>query len=290
MAALKKIAFVTYQKAPHLTADDALVLDYLEQFELEAIAAVWNAPAVDWKSFDAVILRSCWDYHRQPEKFRRWIDHLEAARVPVWNPANVVRWNMNKEYLQDLAVRGASIPPTAWIKAGSSLSLHALLQDYGFDQAIIKPVVSATAWQTWRTSLATARDDQPKLDEILRLSGAVVQKFVDAVTANGEWSFIFFAGRYSHAVLKRPQPGDFRVQADFGGTYHAQTPPAQFVKQAEAIVRLIDRPLLYARVDGIEENGRLILIELELIEPQLFLQMDSSAPERFARAIATVVY
>jgi glutathione synthase/RimK-type ligase-like ATP-grasp enzyme len=220
---LKKIAFVTYHRAPHLTADDALAIAPLKQFGIEVIPTIWDDPTVNWNQFDAVVIRSCWDYHHKPRAFRRWLDHLEEFHVTVWNPAEIIRWNMNKKYLQDLAAKGVNIPPTIWFEAESSADLHALLKKNDFKQAVIKPTVSATAWQTWRTSLATWQNDQPHLDEILRHSGAMIQKFVEEITSTGEWSLIFFAGKFSHATLKRPRTGDFRVQSDFGGTSHLLT-------------------------------------------------------------------
>jgi len=281
----RNLAFATYQKAPRLTPDDALAIKPLNEIGIAVTPAIWNDPNVNWKQFDAVIVRSCWDYHRQPRQFRQWLDHLQAQPVTLWNPAEIIRWNMHKKYLQDLAAKGVVIPPTIWLETESSADLFSLLHENHFAQAVIKPMISATAYQTYRTSPATARDDQPQLDEILRHSGAMIQKFVDEITTIGEWSLLFFAGKFSHAVLKRPHAGDFRVQADFGGTYHQHSPSPELIKQAEAVLRLIDQPLLYARVDGVDINGQFTLIELELIEPQLFLQMAAAAPRRFAEAI-----
>jgi len=282
---MKKIAFATYPKAPNLTADDALAIAPLKQFNIDVTPAIWNDPNVNWKQFDAVIVRSCWDYHRQPRPFRQWLDQLQAQQVTLWNPAEIIRWNMHKKYLQELAAKGVVIPPTIWLEAESSANLFSLLNENRFAQAVIKPMISATAHQTYRTAPATARADQARLDEILRYSGAMIQKFVDEITTTGEWSLIFFAGKFSHAVLKRAPAGDFRVQSDFGGTYHQHLPPPELIKQAEAILHLIEQPLLYARVDGVDRNGQLVLMELELIEPCLFLNVDAAAPRRLAEAI-----
>ena len=282
---MKKIAFVTYQKAPNLTPDDALAIAPLRELDIEVTPAIWNDPDVNWKQFDAVIVRSCWDYHRQPRQFRQWLDRLKAQQIALWNPAEIMRWNMHKKYLQELAAKGVMIPPTLWLEAEASADLFSLLHENRFERAVIKPMISATAYQTYCTSPATARDDQSRLDEILRHTGAMIQKFVDEITTAGEWSLIFFAGKFSHAVLKRPQDGDFRVQSEFGGTSHLRTPPAKLITQAEEILRLIEAPLLYARVDGVASNGQFVLMELELIEPCLFLNVDVAALRRFPEAI-----
>lgn len=248
---MKEIGFVTYQKAPQLTADDALAIAPLKQLDIAVTPAIWDDTSVNWQQFDAVIVRSCWDYHHKPHEFRRWIDRLQDMNISLWNPMEIIRWNMHKKYLQDLVAKGVAIPPTIWVETGVSADLSALLEENGFAQAVIKPTISATAWQTWRTSLATARNDQSRFEAQLRQSGLMVQRFIEEVTSAGEWSLIFFAGTYSHAVLKRPQEGDFRVQSDFGGTSHLQTPPPELIGQAEAILRLVDHPLLYARIDGV---------------------------------------
>ncbi|HEY7545880.1 MAG TPA: hypothetical protein VID27_13395, partial [Blastocatellia bacterium] len=164
----------------------------------------------------------------------------------------------------------------------------AVLEENDFDQAVIKPTISATARRTWRTSIRTAREDQSRLDEILSESSAVVQEFVEEVVTQGEWSIIFLGG-YSHAVLKRAAAGDFRVQSEFGGISEMLTPPQRIIRQAEEILRMIDSPIIYARVDGVESGGRFTLLELELTEPELFLRLDPHAPARFAQAIAAVV-
>jgi glutathione synthase/RimK-type ligase-like ATP-grasp enzyme len=285
---MKKVGFVTYRQAPNLTADDALALDPLKQFGIETIPVIWNATKVDWQSFDAVILRSCRDYHHQPQEFRHWIDHLDELQVTIWNPVPIIRWNMDKKYSSDLAAEGVAIPPTVWLEKGAAADLPTLLRENDFERAVIKPTISATAHRTWRTSLDKAQQDQHKLDVILSASGAMVQKFADKAITNGEWSLLFLDGKYSHAVLKRPKEGDFRVQSDFGGTSTPQIPSPALLEQAEAIVRLIKSPLLCARVDGIDNDGQFVLLELELIEPELFLRLDPLAPRRFDAAIAAI--
>ncbi|MGH7495010.1 MAG: ATP-grasp domain-containing protein [bacterium] len=285
---MKRIAFVTYAKYPNLTEDDAITLPLLQELGIQTYAAIWDEPVLHWEKFDAVILRSCWNYHHKPKVFRRWLDLQAAAGVRLWNPAKIVRWNMDKIYLRDLAARGVTIPKTFWIEAGRRIELASVLSHNAFDSTVIKPAISATAHMTFRTSPAQAEEDQTKLEAILQNSGALVQEFMPEISTRGEWSLLFFEGKYSHAVLKLPRAGDFRVQNDFGGSYQAARPPAAFITQAEAILGMVDLPLLYARVDGMERDGRFVLIELELIEPSLFLGADGAAPLRFAEAIAKV--
>ncbi len=286
---MKRIAFVTYQKNPDLTEDDALALPQLHKLGFQAVPAVWDDPALRWEKFDAIILRSCWDYHHNPKVFSRWIDLRAATGSKLWNPARIVRWNMDKIYLHDLAMRGVATPRTVWLEAGENISLSFILKKNHLARAVVKPSISATAFMTFQTSPAHAEADQAKLETILKSSGALVQEFMPEITTHGEWSLLFFSGQYSHAVLKQPQSGDFRVQTDFGGSAHAALPPPQFLAKAQALLRMVDQPLLYARVDGVERDGQFILMELELIEPALFLCAETAAPARFAEAIAEVV-
>ena len=164
-------------------------------------------------------------------------------------------------------------------------NLSDLLADHGWDAAVVKPTISATAMLTWRTSRAQASDDQGAFEDLLRQSGAMVQPFLEEVASQGEWSVFYFNGTLSHAVIKHPQPGDFRVQSDFGGSSFAASPPYWLLDQVQMLLATIAEPWLYARVDGVARGERFLLMELELIEPSLFLAKDPQAPERFAEAI-----
>jgi len=154
---------------------------------------------------------------------------------------------------------------------------------------VIKPAISATAYHTWRTTGEQAAQDQERFAALLQHSDVLVQQFMDPVVTEGEWSFVFFQKQYSHAVLTKVQPGDFRVQDDFGGTVESVSPEMALIEQAQQIIHCVKDPLLFARVDGIVIDGRLVLMELELIEPFLFLQSHPQAVERFARAIRTIL-
>jgi glutathione synthase/RimK-type ligase-like ATP-grasp enzyme len=154
---------------------------------------------------------------------------------------------------------------------------------------VVKPLVSASAWRTFVTETGTAVVDERAWRELLGGSDGMVQEFIPEVQTAGEWSLIFFGGAFSHAVLKRPRAGDFRVQAELGGTAVLAEPPGALLDGARKVLALVEEPLLFARVDGVERNGGFLLMELELIEPQLFLGADVGAPARFADAIVAVL-
>jgi hypothetical protein len=280
---MKNVALATSAKFASLSEDDRLLLDPLVSRGLSAQAAVWSDPDVDWSSYDAVILRSCWDYHLRLAEFLSWVSALKSARVSVWNPQVMIRWNANKTYLRDLEGKGIPVIPTFWPDA--HVSLRDKLYEFGWTKAVVKPRVSATAHRTRLVSVEDVDNAQSALDDLLRDVGGMVQKFMDTVQTRGEWSLIFFAGEFSHAVIKTPKAGDFRVQHDFGGLEQRAEPPDFVLQAARSVIAAADGVPLYARVDGVEDDGSFLLMELELIEPSLFLAFSPNAPGRFADAI-----
>src|SRR6266550_5117847 len=286
---MKRMALATGAKLPTLNEDDLLLVPPLRELGVTAVPAVWDSPDVCWEEFQGVVVRSCWDYHHRLEEFLAWVARLERAGIPVWNPPAVLRWNSHKGYLRDLAARGVPIVPTRWLARGRRVGLARLLRDERWSDAVVKPAVSASATDTWRTSAATAGADQGRLETLLRAGDVMVQPFIDEVCDPGEWSIIFFGGRFSHAVRKRPAAADYRVQWEFGGTAASMAPPARLVADAAAAMAALPGHPLYARVDGVERDGRLMLMELELIEPHLFLGWDADANGRLARVLAAFV-
>jgi len=276
----------TCESIPNLTEDDQALLSPLAKRGIQAKPAVWSDPKVDWSSADAVLIRSCWDYHLRLEEFLRWIVSLERAGVRVWNAPQTLRWNAEKTYLRDLERRGVAIVPTLWPERG--FSLQDKMCEAGWKKAVVKPRVSATAH---RTRLVSAEDGEGQvlLDELTRGPGAMVQEFMEGVVSQGEWSLVFFGGKFSHAVIKRPKAGDFRVQHDFGGSETPAEPSDFVIEAAQRAVAAVDPVPLYARVDGVERDGQFLLMELELLEPALFLKLAPHAAERFAEVIRTTL-
>jgi hypothetical protein len=290
------VALVTDSISPALSVSDQTLEAPLRERGVEITAVPWEMPDAEWQAFDLVVLRSCWNYHRHLAVFREWIDRLEAERVRLWNPAPVVRWNLDKGYLRDLANLGAAVVPTVCLDAGQTASLAAILEREGWGRAVVKPRISASAHGIWQTDRASAAQTQPQLDALLATGGALVQPLMPQIAA-GEWSFVFFAGQFSHAVFKTPAADNIFVQKRLGGSSALRAAPQALIAQAGALlktatVRLLPagEQLLYARVDGLDVDGQLVLMEMELTEPGLFL--DLAAPEgaaRFAEAISGVL-
>lgn len=283
-----RVALVTSSKYPNLTADDRLLLVPLAERGIQAEAAIWDDVEQNWSSYDLIVLRSPWDYHLKPAQFLRWIDSLAGARMPLWNPPSLVRWNADKTYLRDLDAKGIATVPTLWPESGDRVALVDQLHDLGWKQAVVKPRISATAYRTQLVTQEDAHLAQDLVSELQAGAGAMIQKFMDAVVDEGEWSLMFFAGEFSHAVLKTPKARDFRVQSDFGGSERAMDPPGHVLEAAMQIVHKVESTL-YARVDGVVDEGQFRLMELELIEPALFLSSCSTAAVRFADAIRNVL-
>ena len=280
----RSIAFATYEGAPTLTADDRLAVPVLADMGIDVEPAIWSDSRIEWRRFDAVILRSTWDYHRRAGEFRDWLDRLESDDVPVWNPVALARWNMDKRYLRDLAARGVRTVPTVWVPGSDDVKLGELMKSRGWADAVLKPVVAATSYRTVRVSRASAER------QVIEQGEAMLQPFVPQVAEEGEWSLVFLGGEYSHAVLKRPAADDFRVQEEFGGSSAVAEAPRELQESAAAVLDAVEQPWLYARVDGVrDDDGRLLLMELEMLEPLLFLAHHPHAPARFADAIRKVV-
>jgi glutathione synthase/RimK-type ligase-like ATP-grasp enzyme len=284
---MHRVGLVTYHRLPDLSGDDQLVLAPLARQGIRATPIAWDDPAIEWGSYDALVVRSTWNYHTSAGAFRAWIDRVDALGVPTWNPPAILRWNASKTYLRDLASAGVDIVPTRWIDRGCTATLPDLLDGAGWHAAVIKPAVSASAYETWRVDRSDLTpDDESRFARLGAAGDVMVQPFLTELARDGEWSLVFIGGEYSHAVLKRPRAGDFRVQHEHGGSAEPRTPAAPTLATARATLARVPGEWLYARVDGVEINGRFVLVELEMLEPSLFLGADDEAAERFAAAIA----
>ncbi len=283
---MRKIALATSSDYSDLPKDERLVLNMLLDWGVDVEPLVWDSQDSTWKQFDAVFIRSCWDYHLKLDAFFEWIERLEKEEIQVFNSPETLRWNSRKTYLRDISEKGIQVVPTLWVSRGQVPRLADILQEQGWTRAVVKPVVSANAFETWLTSPQTGQADQERLEKMVDEHGDVmIQKFISEITANGEWSFIFFENRYSHSVWKQPSSGDFRVQEDLGATVSGKRPPRQLLEQAQQIVEKIGCDCVYARVDAVPIEGALVLMELELMEPSLYLDRHPRAPARFAEAI-----
>lgn len=288
----RTIAFATYAAHPGMQADDQPLADALQLRGATVVAQVWDDPEVDWTAFDAIVLRSTWDYFVKAERFRDWLEAREYEGTRILNPVNAVRWNIDKRYLRDLEERAVAIVPTHWVNHGERADLPTILWDRGWNEVVVKPAISGAAHETWRATRERAPDANVRIHALAASGAVLVQPFLPEIEREGEWSLLFFAGRFSHAARKRPRRGDFRVQSQFGGIYSAERPPRVAIDAARRVVGatleltgLAPRELPYARVDGCIVDGRFLLMELEIIEPSLFFAQSPMAAGLCADAI-----
>jgi glutathione synthase/RimK-type ligase-like ATP-grasp enzyme len=280
----KRLALATSADHAELHSSDLPLVDALRAAGLDPIAEVWTDPSVDWSAYDAVLLRSVWDYHLRYDDFTEWLAQLDKAGVPVLNDSGLVRWNGDKRYLLELRERGVAIVPSQ-IAAGDCL--REVVAGLGGQEIVIKPTVGAGSSHTIRGTAGSPELEQAMAD----LPDAVylVQPFQPEIRTDGELSLVFIEGDYSHAVVQRPVAGDYRVQLMFGGVATVTDPTPEVLDSARAVLAAAGGRPLYARVDGVVVNGRFLLMELELIEPYLFLPESPEATRKLATAVANRV-
>ena len=282
----RRIAFATSADYPPIQPDDAHLAATLRQLGVEPVSCVWNAPAVDWSRFDAVLIRTIWDYFKHYAEFLAWLDRLDQLGVPTINDSTLLRWNSDKRYLLELAARGVDIIQTRLFHGSELDEVLAPMRD---QQVVVKPTVSGGAWHTLRGVVGEDTFAQA-LTGLPRQHDYLLQPFVPAVVSAGEWSLLFFAGTFSHAVLKRAAAGDYRVQSEFGGSIESAVPDTPTLLAAgralAAVASMGHGDLAYARVDGVVSAGQFLLMELEMVEPFLFLAEQPQTAERFARQLA----
>jgi glutathione synthase/RimK-type ligase-like ATP-grasp enzyme len=277
-----RLAIATSAMYPGVYPDDVYFVEVLERLGIQVVPCIWNDPTVDWAAFDAVLVRTVWDYFKHYASFLAWLDTLDRLDVPMINDSRLIRWNSEKRYLLDIEQQGIPIIPTRVARAGM---LSEVLQSMQSRDVVIKPTVSGGAWHTLRGTVGTAAF-QEALALLPTELDYLVQPFVPEIASNGEWSLLYFGGRYSHAVIKHPAAGDYRVQTEHGGTAMEIVPDASIVEAADkalaAVAELGHREQTYVRVDGVMVNGQFHIMELELIEPMLHLAIRPDAAETFA--------
>ena len=283
--AARRLAVAASKLYPGIHPDDVHLMQFLRENGLEPTPASWNDPTVDWSGFDAILIRTTWDYFRHYAEFLAWLARIEHLGVPTINPVPLLRWNSDKRYLLQLPVHGVDVIPTHVARAADLGTALSAMQGA---HVVIKPTVSGTAWHTVRgivgtPALSVAISDLPQQMDYL------IQPFLQEIEREGELSLLFFGGTFSHAVRKRPAANDYRVQSEFGGSVEVITPGADVIAAAEraltAVAQLGYQGGSYARIDGVMSAGRFLIMEIEMIEPALYFGENKEAARRFAEVI-----
>ncbi|MFB6071160.1 MAG: RimK family alpha-L-glutamate ligase [Halanaeroarchaeum sp.] len=290
-----RTGIVTGERAPELAEDGRRLLAALRERGHTADPVRWDDQSVNWGQFDCLIVRSCWHYYTASEAFRDWIDGVDRSGIHVLNEPDVLRWNVHKYYLRDLERAAVPVIPTEFVDRGSNADLGTVLERNGWTEAVVKPAVGTSSHDVWRVTRPVDASAATRFHDRLSETDVLVQEFAPEV-AQGELSFVFFGGEFSHAYRSIPATDDFRAHPNFGGSVEPEDPPETLVDQASeatstasSVLSRDETAFVYARVDGLERGGEFELMELELIEPHLGLSTSEGAVDRFVEATETAL-
>ncbi len=284
MSGALRCAFLTMEDTRGWSIDAELAIEPLGALGWSVDSVPWQR-TVDWRRWQAVYVGTPWDYPENPGHFLGVLAAIEAAGALLANPLELVRWNLAKTYLRDLGQQGVDIVPTEWHERLGAAEIDALARRAALEPLVVKPVVSTNATHTYPLEGPLDPALRAELARVFAERACMVQPFVQAIRGEGEYSLFHIGGTLSHAIRKRPKPGDFRVQEEHGAHIEACRPEAGLADVADAVLARVTPAPLYARSDFVRAaDGRFLLMELELIEPSLYLRMDPGAPARFAQA------
>lgn len=282
---MARIAYLSMDSLADFECYDQLTIEPLARLGHRVDEISWRRPA-PWDDYDAVIIRSPWDYQKDAGAFLAGLEAIERSTAELHNPLDIVRWNINKRYLLDLERHGVDIVPTRYCTGVDTAALQAAYRDHGAEELIVKPAISGGADDTFRVP----REDAAAFvaTRAARFAGreCLLQPFLPAILTEGEYSLFYFAGELSHCILKTPQREDFRVQEEHGGQLRLiETPEPGLLQAGDRTLAAIGTRLLYARLDYVRRGDRFVLMEAELIEPSLYFNLDPGSPARFARCV-----
>lgn len=279
------VALITCAAMPGLAPDDRHLLAALRRRGLEVEPVVWEDPYFDWAEPAVCVIRSAWDYAYRRDEFVAWA-HAAGDAGRLWNSARVVEWNTHKQYLCDLADRGVPVVPTTVLRAGGTVDLADALRARRWDRAMVKAAIAQTGRYAMHVTADHVARGQRHLDRLLPHEDMLLQPYLDAVATRGELSLTFIDGELTHAVRKLPAAGDFRVHDDHGGSTQLERPDAAALDVSRSALEAVGEPTLYARVDLVDApSGRPMIMEFEIVEPELFLRFSEEALAKFVAAI-----
>jgi glutathione synthase/RimK-type ligase-like ATP-grasp enzyme len=281
-----RCAFLTTHNLEEFFIYDDLVKPHLAKLGWTVDDVCWRDQTVDYSQYDVVVVRSTWDYQAFAEQFMHTLQRIESSGALLENPFTLMKWNVSKSYLKDLENSGVAILPTIWLPTFDSTAIENAFTYFNVSEIIIKPLVSANADFTYRLSKEEFRKKEHAIRAELDTREIMVQGFEKTILDKGEFSLFYFDGEYSHAINKMPTNGDFRVQEEHGGQLQSVEPSAAMFSLAQQTLKALPDKALYARIDMLETEKGLAIIEVELIEPSLYFNMDKVSSERFADAIS----
>ena len=281
-----RCAFLTTHNLEDFFIYDDLVKPHLAKLGWTVDDVCWRDQTVDYSQYDVVVVRSTWDYQAFAEQFMQTLLRIEVSGARLENSFKLMKWNVSKSYLKDLESHGVPILPSIWLSSFDSASIHNAFSHFEASEIIIKPLVSANADFTYRLSKDDFRKKEQAIKKELDTREIMIQAFEKTILDKGEFSLFYFDGEYSHAINKMPANGDFRVQEEHGGQLRSIEPSAAMLSLAQKTLAALPDKALYARIDMLQTDKGLAIIEVELIEPSLYFNMDKASSKRFADAIS----
>ena len=265
--------------------EDRLVYHALEQVGLRTLRLAWDDVFFDWLTTKSILFRTTWDYFDRFDEFSNWLERV-SRQTTLLNSEALIRWNIDKHYLQDLESKDIHIAESHFIEQGASVKLTQLHDILNWKETVLKPCISGAARHTYKLHLNNLSEHESIFQDLIAKEAMMLQPFQHNIVSKGEVSMMVFNGTFTHAILKKAKEGDFRVQDDFGGTVHDYNPTEDEISFAEAAVKACPELPIYARVDIFEDNdGNIALSELELIEPELWFRNYKPAALALAKGV-----
>lgn len=263
-----------------------LIIDAFMEKGLTVQIKSWDDPAYNWSQTRAVVFRSIWDYFERFEEFAAWLKKVKT-KTQLINSYELVQWNIDKHYLADLEKEGINIVPTAYVDKGAYKSIAVVCKQGGWSDVVIKPAIAGGAFHTHKV-LESERDNFEELfKNLVSERDMLIQPFIKSISTRGEASLMVFNGEYTHAILKKAKSGDYRVQDDWGGTVHPYDPSEEEIAFAKACFKACPTLPAYGRADILwDEDQTILLGELEIIEPELWVRKAPESALGFAQGIA----
>lgn len=271
------IGILTCEYHPNLISDDQSLIDAFDKKGIKAEPIIWSDQQ-DLTKFTHVILRSPWDYAKRWNEFEKWLEKANKETTLI-HSHEILRWNADKRYLQEIGNKTVRKIPTLSFKNFSETDFHQTFNDFHCDEIVFKPLVGASGVNTFRVSRTEVEQIKPILN-----TKVLAQPFMSSITEVGEYSFIYFGNEFSHAVLKSAKDGEFRIQEEHGGRVQKYLPKNNELEKINIFLKTLPYQFLYCRVDVAIESGELYLMELEVIEPELFFRFSENGEDKLVEA------
>ena len=273
----------------NILLEQELLKSAFEAKGLKVDITYWDNPSYEWQQTKSVLFRTVWDYFERFDEFWEWLEQVKT-KTRLINSYELIKWNIDKHYLRDLKNNDIQVVPTYFVDKGNNISLKEIAYFKDWKHIVIKPAISASAFNTYKITNDEIEQKEQLFHELLQTHDMLVQPFFPTISDLGEASLMVFGGKFTHAILKKAKTGDFRVQDDFGGTVHDYNPTQEEIDFAEKVFQSCISMPIYGRVDIIwDTNKNLYLSELEIIEPELWIRNRPESAKKIADAVIKIL-